>query len=86
MTESKSTSRYPTPEVNSSPVGWFVLEVMRIETGKWDWVALMIDVDPDDLKKRSLWRTVRQCLVRLGKHRSRDSAWECLDDMMATRH
>ena len=32
------------------PAGWFVLDVMRKEWRKWDWVALMIDVQPDDLK------------------------------------
>jgi hypothetical protein len=26
------------------------LDVMREEARKWDWVALMIDVDPEDLK------------------------------------
>jgi hypothetical protein len=30
--------------------GWFVLDVMRTEGRKRDWVALMIDVPPDDLK------------------------------------
>jgi hypothetical protein len=33
------------------PPGWFAVDVMRRnDTRKWDWVALMIDVDPDDLK------------------------------------
>ena len=33
------------------PVGWFALDVMKPENPrKWDWVALMVDVDPDDLK------------------------------------
>jgi hypothetical protein len=32
------------------PPGWFVLDVMRRESRKWDWSALMVDVDPDDLK------------------------------------
>jgi hypothetical protein len=32
------------------PAGWFALDVMRKEARKWDWVVLMIDVDPDDLK------------------------------------
>jgi hypothetical protein len=32
------------------PAGWFVLDVMRKEPRKWDWAALVIDVDPDDLK------------------------------------
>jgi hypothetical protein len=32
------------------PAGWFVLGVMRkVQRGR-DWVALMIDVEPDDLK------------------------------------
>jgi hypothetical protein len=30
--------------------GWFPLNVMRKEHRKWDWVALMVDVDPDNLK------------------------------------
>ena len=33
------------------PSGWFVLDVVKKDDGrKWDWVALMVDVDPDDLK------------------------------------
>jgi hypothetical protein len=32
------------------PAGWFALDVMRKEARKWDWVVLMVDVDPDDLK------------------------------------
>ena len=28
--------------------GWFVLDVMRREHGKWDWAALMVDFDPDE--------------------------------------
>jgi hypothetical protein len=31
------------------PPGWFVLDVMKVGSG-WDWCALMIDVDPDELK------------------------------------
>jgi hypothetical protein len=29
------------------PPGWFPLSVMRAKKRNWDWVALMIDVDPD---------------------------------------
>jgi hypothetical protein len=29
---------------------WFPLDVMRAEARKPDWVALMVDVHPDDLK------------------------------------
>jgi len=31
--------------------GWFALDVMKAGSKhKWDWVALMVDVDPDVLK------------------------------------
>jgi hypothetical protein len=40
-----------TIELDRPPAGWFPLNVMRKEEGrKWDWVALMVDVDPDNLK------------------------------------
>ena len=32
------------------PTGWFALDVVRKEARKWDWVVLMVDVHPDDLK------------------------------------
>jgi hypothetical protein len=33
------------------PAGWFAVDVMRRnDTRKWDWVALMVSVRPDDLK------------------------------------
>jgi hypothetical protein len=32
------------------PAGWFALDVARKKSRAWDWVALMIDVDPDELK------------------------------------
>ena len=35
---------------DSPPAGWFVLDVMRASSRKWDWTALMIDVDPDNWK------------------------------------
>jgi hypothetical protein len=66
------------------PVGWFVLDVMRQGDDpprKRDWVALMVDVDPDDLstctvdfpalfwvnpkKYRPTERKARQCWVRI---------------------
>lgn len=62
-------------------LGWFVLDVMRKQERRWDWVALMIDVDPDDLKNcacefpalfyvhpkdyRPGTRTARQCWVNI---------------------
>jgi hypothetical protein len=32
------------------PAGWFALDVSRKRSRSWDWVALMVDVDPDELK------------------------------------
>ena len=68
------------------PAGWFVLEVMRKRSRKQDWVALMVDVDPDDELKRCQ-RKSREAWVRIpGKFRNRDGARDALQDMMATRH
>jgi hypothetical protein len=69
--------------VERPPAGWFVLDVMRREACKWDWVALMVDIDPDDRE----YRAARECWVGIpGKHRNRDAAWDALENMMATRH
>jgi len=69
------------------PSGWFVLDVMRKEWRKWDWVALMIDVHPDDFLSRKRDPTAPSCWVLIpGKHRNKDTAWDALEDMMATRH
>jgi hypothetical protein len=65
--------------------GWFALDVMRKGNGrKWDRVALMVDVDPEELKH---CRTARAAWVRVpGKHRNHEAAWDAFHDMMATRH
>jgi hypothetical protein len=77
-----------TPEADSPPLGWFVLDVMRKESRSRDWVALMTNAPRDELK--SFWaarRPVRECWVRIaGKHRSRDAACAAFEDMRATRH
>ncbi len=70
-----------TPVVDMPPADWFILDVMRRKSRKWDWSALMVDVDPDDLKTcrcdfpalfyvhpdeyRPGHRTVHQCWVRI---------------------
>ncbi len=36
--------------LNRPQPGWFALDVMQKENSKWDWVALMVDVHPDELK------------------------------------
>jgi hypothetical protein len=87
------------------PTGWFALDVTRCDENPRgrDWAALMVDVDPDDLKNcacdfpalfyvhpkeyRPGDRTAHQCWVRIaGKHRSRDSAWNALSEIMTVRH
>jgi hypothetical protein len=55
------------------------------ESVELNWVAFMIDVDPDEIERG---RTAHETAwVRIpGKHRNRDSAWAALEDMLATRH
>ena len=71
-----------TEYLDKPPAGWFPLDVMRKEARKRDWVALMIDVHPDEH-----YLTAREAWVRVpGKHRNRDAAWGALEDMIVTRH
>jgi hypothetical protein len=88
--------------LDSPPPGcWFALAVLRKDGRKWDWVALMVDVDPDDLENcefpalfyvhpkdyRPEGRIARQCWVLVpGKHRNEDAAWEAIQDLIETRH
>jgi hypothetical protein len=62
--------------------GWFVLDVMRKEARSSSWVALLLDVEPDDFKAgvsgQSRW-------LELGKHKSRDDAWHHAKEVLATR-
>ncbi|WLA36183.1 hypothetical protein QNJ95_24385 [Bradyrhizobium elkanii] len=38
-------------KLETPPPGWFALDVMKTGDGrKWDWVALMVDTHPDELK------------------------------------
>jgi hypothetical protein len=70
--------------------GWFALGVMRRKARKWDWVALMVDVDPDSADPDSpnnIWERTRQrWLIIPGKHRNRDAACDAIEGMMTTRH
>jgi hypothetical protein len=70
------------------PPGWHVLGVVRETSRKWDWVALLIDVDPDDfVNHRPGTHSTRHRWFRIpGKHATREAAWDALDDAMATRH
>ena len=64
------------------PAGWFPFTVMRKAARKWDWVAVMIDMPPDELKPGTAFLWVRIP----GKHRNKDAARAALEDMIATRH
>ena len=65
------------------PPGWFTLDVMQA-TGprRLDWVALMIDAQPDDFINYRV-ETVQEAWVRIpGKHRNRDAAYGALEAMV----
>lgn len=65
---------------------WHPLAVMLTHEGADDWVALMIDMDPDEFG-RERGRPVQQRWVYVpGLHQDIDSAWEALLDMLETRH
>jgi hypothetical protein len=67
--------------LDQPPSGWFVLDVMKREERGREWVAPMVDIDPDDIKNctcefpslfyvrpdeyRAGSRHVRQCWVRI---------------------
>lgn len=76
-----------TKELDTPPAGWFPLSVMKTGEGrKWDWVCLMIDIDPDDYR-RGRNCTAPSVWVRIpGKHRNREDAEAALQDMLETRH
>jgi len=68
------------------PSGWFVLQVIPEEEGGTDWVALVVDTDPDT-RCRGLPSWYRSGWVRIaGEHESREDAWDALEEATATRH
>jgi hypothetical protein len=75
-----------TENLETPPAGWFVLDVMRKKAHAREWVALMIDVHPNEYRAGFFLHT-RECFVNIqGTHRSRDAAWDVLESLMATRH
>ena len=66
---------------------WHILDVMpKNNRGrKPQWTALLIDVDPDDFVERRCDAS-ESCLLDLGRHKSRDEAWDAAEQMIATRH
>ncbi len=67
-----------------SPV-WCILDVMRKSNRGVQWTALLIDVDPDDFVNRRCDAGC-SCWLDLGRHKSRDDAWDTVEQMIATRH
>jgi hypothetical protein len=55
------------------PAGWFVLNVMRTKGLKWDWVALISDVDIDDLKNCVVISLARLLFVHPDDYRAGNS-------------
>ena len=88
--------------LDQPPAGWHPLAVVRRQSRKWDWVVLMVDVDPDDLIKPRSYkieffyvlpsepggiRRVSNVWVRVpGKHRNKEAAWDAVQEMVAVRH
>jgi hypothetical protein len=65
------------------PAGWFVIAVMQGKR-RQDWVALMIDVPPDQFRTG---HKARSCWVKLaGEYRDEWSARDALLDLMVTRY
>ena len=77
--------------------------MQEAEGRKGGWVALMIDVDPDDLKNcacefpalfyvrpkeyRPGPRKAQQSWLRVpGMHKSKNAAWDALQNLLETRH
>jgi choline dehydrogenase-like flavoprotein len=81
------SSKMPIFDVGTLPRShvWHILDVMRKSSRGVQWTALLIDVDPDDFVN---WRCDAgcSCWLDLGRHKSRDDAWDAAEQMIATRH
>jgi hypothetical protein len=67
--------------------GWFVLDVMRRQRESCDWVALMVDYDPDDPNRVGPPPVSKSALLRIpGTYMNRAAARDSVENMIATRH
>jgi len=80
----KATPRFDAATLPKSHA-WHILEVMRTSSRGFQWTALLIDVDPDDFANRRC-DSGDSCWLDLGRHKSRDNAWDAAQQMIATRH
>lgn len=62
---------------------WFIFEVGEQSDGP-GWVALLTDVDPDQILTGEY--PTRQRWLELGEHSSRESALALAERLLATRH
>ena len=63
---------------------WFIVDIMHKDDRGIDWVALLIDVDPDLFAQESC--SCKQRWLEFGHHLSRDQAQLKAEDLVATRH
>lgn len=56
--------------LDQPPAGWFALDVMQERKRKSDWVALMVNVDPDSLKTHAYEFPVPGLVLRSPKRAS----------------
>jgi hypothetical protein len=71
--------------IDRPPGGFHPLDVMQQKTRSLYWVALLIDVHPEDFKACACQCQQRRLRIP-GKHKTWDEAWEALQAMIATRH
>jgi len=78
------------------PAGdWHILDVMRKDDPgrpfrrgrpRNIWVALLIDCDPDAFCAGEAHLRAPSCFLDLGRHKTREDAWDFAEQCMATRH
>jgi hypothetical protein len=94
------------PHLDVPPPGWYALDVVPRKEARagvlTEWVALVVDVHPDELKHcqckiamlyvdpnehRPGNHVAREAWLRIpGRHRSKQAAWSALQGLMQTRH
>jgi hypothetical protein len=88
MLMATATNTGPAPEeyLERWTPEWRVLTVMAYSDRSRDWVAVLVDVEPEEFQ--SSWNPrARVRYFRIpGKHRSRETAWCAFEDLIATRH
>jgi len=74
---------------DDAPLIWWVLEVLRKSNRgrqRNEWTVLLIDIDPELRCAGLADRPVQSRWLDLGRHQTRDDAWDCAEATLATRH